>query len=195
MVGDEALLAQRAVLGSDEHTPVLLELIEHQQVVTSAGAQQECRLHATIPQHLSQIEQRSHAHAAPHQQHLVQGGFPALQRKAVAQRQQAVQPVAFFQAGQAPRALAHRGYQQPQLVQLAIHEVDGDRTAQERRRTPVDTHLHKLSRSHLRQRPNVRQLQQHIALMHLHHLFHCQIKYIFLHNHSPFILVMIFKFR
>jgi len=162
MVGDKALQALRPVLGGKLHTTVAPEFIEQQQVVGSARPQEEGDLCPTLRQLSSLPEQRGHADAASHEQQALAGSGGT---EAMAQGQQTVDRVARLQKGQAAGAVADSGHQQPQLVALAVDEVDGDGTAQEGVRRAVDAHLDELPRLHGWQRLVVGQAQQHIALM------------------------------
>ena len=143
VVGHKTLLTHRAILGSHQHTSVFLKLAEHQQILGGTGAQEERGFQALLLQRLAQIEQRRHTYATTNQKRpvpcdsiagihcRVSCDIVAGNRKAITQRQHAVQRIACLQLSQPTGAVAHTGYQQPQLVGISVHEINRDRTAQE----------------------------------------------------------------
>ena len=122
MVGDESALAFRPVLCGNVHAPVLLKQVDLQQVGSPAGTQQERRLTPKAAHLCPKIQQRGNANATTHEQYAL--GTAGRQGETIAQRQQAVEPVARTKRRQCARAVTDNCHKQPQFVALTVYEID-----------------------------------------------------------------------
>lgn len=134
MIGNEASLTSRAILGGDMHWSCFLEIVKFEQVFRRTRAKQELWLTPILLQTDALPKQWGNTHAATNKEYLWRldvGALRFVRGETVPKWKNAVEGVAGIQIIKVPRAISNGGNKQPQLVALAIYKIDGDGAAQE----------------------------------------------------------------
>ena len=144
--GNDAVVAERAIVGGYGDLGAGLELGAHGDEVGGAASEEYSGTYAAMSQRLGKVQQGCDACAATHHQHAAAGGDVG--RETVAEGVDEVERVAFLELRQAACAAAHDLDEQGEGAGCGVGVVDGDGAPQHHLALALDEYFDKLARHH-----------------------------------------------